>query len=61
MVQSIVLFALQIRNSLGDKFSHWHSQNQTLIGYYEKKNLETKTSFLVFEQIILLTKYVQEL
>ena len=27
---------LQIPNSLGDKFSHWDSQNETVITHYEK-------------------------
>ena len=29
---------LQIPNSLGDKFSQWDPQNETLITHYEKKN-----------------------
>ena len=33
----IMSFSLQIPNSLRDKFSHWDSQNETLITHYEKK------------------------
>ena len=31
------MFTLQIPNSLGDKFSHSDSQNETFITHYEKK------------------------
>ena len=34
---SAFIHALQIPNSLGDKFSQWDSQNETLITHYEKK------------------------
>ena len=39
LVQSFILkmHTLQIPNSLGDKFSHWNSKNETLIIHYEKK------------------------
>ena len=31
------MLTLQIPNSIGDKFSQWDSQNETLITHYEKK------------------------
>ena len=40
---------LQIPSSLGNKFSHWDSQNETLITHYEKKNPETMLNVSYFE------------
>ena len=37
-VQLSVLFTLQIPDSLGDKFSHCDSQNETQITHYENVN-----------------------
>ena len=42
---------LQIPNSLGDKFSHWYSQNETLITHYWKKT-ETTLNVSYFEKIV---------
>ena len=40
------MFILQIPNSLGDKFSHSDSQNETFITPYEKKNRNHDKFFL---------------
>ena len=42
---------LQIPNSLGDKFSQWDSQNETLIIHYEKKT-GTTLNVSYFEKIM---------
>ena len=41
---------LQIPNSLGDKFSHGDSQNETRITNYEKKKTETMLNVSYFEK-----------
>ena len=48
------LSTMQISNSLGDRFSHWDSQNETLITHYEKKKKEPETTLNVsyFEKIM---------
>ena len=52
---------LQIPNSLGDKFSQWDSQNETLITHYEKKNRDHAKYFLFWENHASLTIYLIEL
>ena len=54
LVQSFILkmHTLQIPNSLGDKFSHWNSKNETLIIHYEKKKTETSLNVSYFEKIM---------
>ena len=47
-----LLSTLQIPNSLGDKFSKWDSQNETLITHYEKRNPETTLNVSHFEKIM---------
>ena len=58
----LLLTALQIPNSLGDQFSHWDSQNETLITYYEKKNKKNKTETTLnisyFERIMSHWEYI---
>ena len=48
---------LQIPNSLGDKFSQWDSQNETLIIYYGKKT-ETTLNVSYFEKIMSHWEYI---
>ena len=45
-------YELQIPNSLGDKFSHRDSQNETLITHYEKKKTEITLNLSYFEKIM---------
>ena len=45
----IEIYTLQTPNSLGDKFSHWDSQNETLITHYEKKSRNHVKCFLFWE------------
>ena len=52
---------LQIPNSLGDKFSQWDSQNETLITHYEKKNRDHVKCFLFWENHVSLRIYLIEL
>ena len=49
---------LQIPNALGDKFSHWDFQNETLITHYEKKKTETTLNVPYFEKIMSHWKYI---
>ena len=49
---------LQISNSLGDKFSQWDSQNETLITHYEKKKTETTLNVSYFEKIMSHWEYI---
>ena len=37
---------MYIANSKGDKFSHWDSQNETLINHYEKKKKKQKQRWI---------------
>ena len=53
--------ALQIPNSLGDKFSQWDSQNETLITHYEKKSRDHAKCFLFWENHVSLRIYLIEL
>ena len=50
--------SLQIPNSLGDKFSHWDSQNETLITHYDNKNPETTLNVSYFEKIMSHWQYI---
>ena len=52
------IFTLQIPNSLGDKFSQWDSQNETLITHYEKKKTETALNVSYFEKIMSHWEYI---
>ena len=50
---------LQIPNSLGDKFSHWDSQNETLITHYEKNaKWDHAKCFSLWEYHVLLRIYL---
>ena len=49
---------LQISNSLGDKFSQWDSQNETLIAHYGKKKTETMLNVSYFEKIMSHWEYI---
>ena len=49
---------LQIPDSLGDKYSHWDSQNDTLIIHYEKKKTETTLNVSYFEKIMSHWEYI---
>ena len=51
-------YTLQIPNSLGDKFSQWDSQNETLITHYEKKKTETTPNVSCFEKIMSHWEYI---
>ena len=53
-----LIYALQIPNSLGDKFSHWDSQNETLITHYEKKKIETTLNVSSFEKTMSHWDYI---
>ena len=46
-----------IPNPLGDKVSHWDSQNETLITHYEKKKTETTLNVSNFEKIMSHLEY----
>ena len=50
-------FTLQIPNSVGDKFSHWDSQNETLTTHFEQKT-ETTLSVSYFEKIMSHWDYI---
>ena len=54
-------YTLQIPNSLGDKFSQWDSQNETLITHYEKKKTDHAKCFLFWENHVSLRIYLIEL
>ena len=56
--QTSHISSLQIPNSLGDKFSHWDSQNETLITHYEKKKTETTLNVSYFEKIMSHWEYI---
>ena len=58
---SAFIHALQIPNSLGDKFSQWDSQNETLITHYEKKNRDHAKYFLFWENQVSLRIDLMEL
>ena len=50
---------LQIPNSLGDKFSQWDSQNETLITHYEKNaKWDHARCFSFWENHVLLRLYL---
>ena len=49
---------LQIPDSLGDKYFHWDSQNDTLIIHYEKKKTETTLNVSYFEKIMSHWEYI---
>ena len=49
-IEFLKFIALQIPNSLGDKFSQWDSQNETLITHYEKKKTEATLNVSYFEK-----------
>ena len=49
---------LQIRNSLGDKFSHSDSQNKIFITHYKKKNRNHAKCFLFWETHVSLIIYL---
>ena len=49
---------LQIRNSLGHKFSYWDSRNETLITHYEKKNKKNTLNVSYLEKIMSHWEYV---
>ena len=51
---------LQIPDSLEDKFSHWDSQNESLISHYEKKNRSHAKCFLFWENHVSLRIYLIE-
>ena len=52
----------QIPNSLGDKFSHWDSQNETRITHNEKKkNRDHAKCFLFWENHVSLRIYLIQL
>ena len=55
------MFTLQIPNSLGDKFSHSDSQNETFITHYEKKNRNHDKFFLFWENHVSMRIYLTEL
>ena len=46
------IYTLQIPNSLGDKFSHRDSENETLITHYEKKKTKTTLNVSNFDKIM---------
>ena len=51
--------SLQIPDSLGDKFSHWDSQNEALITHYEiKKKTETTLNVSYFEKTMSHWEYI---
>ena len=57
-VMCLCTFTLQVLNSLGDKFSHWDSQYETLITHYEKKTTETMLNVSYFEKIMSHWEYI---
>ena len=52
---------MQIPNSLGEKFSQWDCQNETIITHYEKKNRDHAKCFLFWENHVSLRIYIIEL
>ena len=49
---------LPIPNSLGEKFSHWDSQNETLITHCEERTPETTLNLSYFEKIMSHWEYI---
>ena len=49
----------QIPNSLGDKFFHWDSQNETLFTHYKEKNPEHTLNVSYFEKIMSHREYIK--
>ena len=53
----IVNTTLQVPNSLGDKFFHWDSQNETILLIMRKK-AETTLNLSYFEKIMSHWEYI---
>ena len=55
---AIPMATQQISNSLGEKLSHWDSQNETFITHYEKKKKENTLNLSYVEKIMSFWEYI---